>query len=327
VRGLWLIALVGLSLGVVHPALAQDAVDIISIARMEVIPFETLTVSDEQFLRGDAHGRPTAIAGILRIAKGAGRLPVVVFVHGSGGLNPNIDIWGRQFNEMGISTFALDSFSGRGIVSTTVDQSQLGRLNMIIDLYRALTVLASHARVDPSRIAVMGFSRGAQAALYSSLRRFQRLWKSVGIEPAAYIALYPPCTTTYIADTEVSDHPIRIFHGMLDDFVEISPCRSYFERLSASAKDVKMVEYPDTWHGFDYPSMPPTPTVVPNGQTIHCVLKEESIGVIVNTATQRPFTYDDQCVGRNPHVAYSASSTQAVEAAVKHLLRITFKLN
>ena len=109
---------------------------------------------------------------------------------------------------MGISTFAMDSFSGRGIVSTVVNQSQLGRLNMIVDLYRSLNVLASHPRVDPSRIAVMGFSRGAQATLYSSLRRFQKLWDAEGIEPAAYIALYPPCITTYIDDTNVSDHPI-----------------------------------------------------------------------------------------------------------------------
>jgi hypothetical protein len=42
---------------------------------------------------------------------------------------------------MGISTFTLDSFPGRGIVS---DQSQLGRLNGILDLYRALAVLAAH---------------------------------------------------------------------------------------------------------------------------------------------------------------------------------------
>jgi hypothetical protein len=38
---------------------------------------------------------------------------------------------------MGISTFAMDSFAGRGIVSTVVDQRQLGRLNMIVDLYRS----------------------------------------------------------------------------------------------------------------------------------------------------------------------------------------------
>jgi hypothetical protein len=57
------------------------------------------------------------------------------------------------------------------------------------------------------------------------------------------------------------------------------------------------------------------------------VLKEESIGTIVNTATQKPFTFADECVGRNPHIAYSASSTRATEEAVKTLLKAVFKLN
>ena len=322
-----LIAFAGFLVGIAQPVNAADVAANISTARIEAIPIQTLTISDEQFLKGDAYGRPTTIAGTLRIAKGAGRLPLMVLVHGSGGLNPNLDVWSRQFEEMGISTFAMDSFSGRGIVSTVVNQSQLGRLNMIVDLYRSLNVLASHPRVDPSRIAVMGFSRGAQATLYSSLRRFQKLWDAEGIEPAAYIALYPPCITTYIDDTNVSDHPIRMFHGVSDHYVEIGPCRSYLGRLRTTAKDVKMVEYPDTWHAFDYPLVPPTPTVVQNGQTTHCVLKEEPVGVIINTDTREPFSYNDRCVGRNPHIAYSASSTQTTETAVKDLLRTVFKLN
>ena len=47
----------------------------------------------------------------------------------------------------------MSSFAGRGIVSTFVDQSELGRLNMILGLYRSLTVLDAHPRVDPNRIA------------------------------------------------------------------------------------------------------------------------------------------------------------------------------
>jgi len=170
-------------------------------ARIEAIPIQTLTISDEQFLKGDAYGKPTTIAGVLRVAQGSGRLPLVILVAGSGGFAPNADVWDRQFQEMGISTFAVDSFAGRGIVSTVVDQSQLGRLNMILDVYRSLAVLAAHPRVDPTRIAVMGFSRGGQAALYSSLKRFQRIWNPGGIEPATYIALYPPCITTFVGDT------------------------------------------------------------------------------------------------------------------------------
>jgi dienelactone hydrolase len=318
---------VALAIVGVQPTAAADAVPKDTPARIEAIPIQTLTISDEQFLKGDAYGRTTTIAGVLRVAQGSGRLPAVVLVPGSGGIGASADVWDRQFEAKGISTFMLDSFAGRGIVSTVVDQSQLARLNGILDLYRALSILAAHPRVDPNRIAVMGFSRGAQTTLYSSLKRFHKIWNASGIEPAAYIALYPPCITTYVGDTDVSDHPIRMFHGVVDDYVEIGPCRAYFARLKGTAKEVQMTEYADTWHAYDNPLLPPTPTVVQNGQTTHCVLKEEPIGTIINTATQKPFSNVDECVGRNPHVAYSASSARATEESIKALLTTVFKLN
>src|SRR6266480_3740956 len=46
--------------------------------RIEAIPIQTLTISDQQFLNGDLSGRPTTIAGTLRVAQGSGRLPLVI---------------------------------------------------------------------------------------------------------------------------------------------------------------------------------------------------------------------------------------------------------
>jgi hypothetical protein len=80
---------------------------------------------------------------------------------------------------MGISTFVIDGFSGRGLTAVGPNQALLGRLNFILDIYRALDILAKHPRVDPERIALMGFSRGGQAALYASL-----VSKNSGINPA-----------------------------------------------------------------------------------------------------------------------------------------------
>lgn len=296
-------------------------------SRIEAIPIQTLTLSDEQFLKGVPAGEPVTIAGTLRVAQGEGRLPLVVFVAGSGGFAPNTDVWGRAFERMGISTFIMDSFAARGIVSTVYDQSLFGRLNGILDLYRSLSVLAAHPRVDPSRIAVMGFSRGGHVALYASMKRFQRMWNVGGIEPAAYIALYPSCFINYVSDSDVSDHPIRIFHGTSDDYVESGPCRSYVARTQLQGKDIKITEFTDTWHAFYFPNLPRVPVVVKNAQATHCVLKEVPIGTIVNVNTQQPFKSTDDCVQRSPHVAYSSSSTQATEEAIKTLLATTFKLN
>jgi hypothetical protein len=127
----YLAATVAIVTVLLSPAAAEPLSKDIA-ARIEAIPIQTLTISDEQFLKGDAYGKPTTIAGVLRIAQGSGRLPLVIFVAGSSGFGPVADVWDRQFEEMGISTFAMDAFAGRGIVSTVVDQSQLGRLNMVL---------------------------------------------------------------------------------------------------------------------------------------------------------------------------------------------------
>src|SRR6266581_6446659 len=212
-------------------------------ARIELRPIETLTLTDQQFLTGDKNGKAVTIAGELRIPRGVnGRMPAVVLLHGSGGVGPGPELWAKHFNEMGIAAFLLDSFSARGIVSTSADQALLGRLNMILDAYRSHEVLAAHPRIDPARIAVMGFSRGGQSALYSSMKRFQQMWNPRAAF-AAYIPLYASCSTTFIGDTDLSPAPIRQFHGAADDYVPVAPCRPYFERLRAVGRDVQLTEY------------------------------------------------------------------------------------
>ena len=214
------------------------------VARLEIHSFQSMTLTDQEFLTGRKEGKPITIAGELRLPRlGNDRLPAVVLLHGSGGVGGNVLDWEQYLNAMGVATFVLDSFTGRGIVNTLNDQSQLGRTPMIVDAYRALVVLARHPRIDPTRIALMGFSSGGQAALYASLKRFQRLHGPVGQEFAAYIVFYPVCNIAFRDDEDVADKPIRIFHGSADDFVPVAPCRAYVERLQAKGKDVQLTEY------------------------------------------------------------------------------------
>src|ERR1043165_7031020 len=132
------------------PAQAQDTEQI--AARVELHAIPTLTLTDQQFLAGDANGKAATVTGEFRIAQGSGKLPVVVLLHGSGGMGPNIEAWARELNAIGISTFALDGFTGRGLTSVNMDQALLGRLAFTLDSYRALEMLAKHPRVDTSQI-------------------------------------------------------------------------------------------------------------------------------------------------------------------------------
>src|ERR1044072_4449495 len=220
-------------------------------ARTEIYAIPSLTISDQQFLTGDANGKQVTVAGEFRIAQGNGKLPVVVLMHGSRGVGAGMDPWVRHFNAMGISTFVIDGFSGRGLTAVGPNQASLGRLNFIIDIYRALEILAKHPRVDPDRIVLMGFSRGGQAALYASLDRFHKLWNKSGAQFAAYIPFYPDCSTSYATDTETVARPIRIFHGTPDDYNPVASCKTYLARLQEARRDAMLTEYPDSEHGFD----------------------------------------------------------------------------
>jgi dienelactone hydrolase len=296
-------------------------------ARTEVRAIETLTLTDQQFLTGDKNGKAVTIAGQLRFPQGApARLPAVILQHGSGGVSGGHELWAKTFNEMGIASFLVDSFSGRGLVSTSTNQALLGRLNMVLDAYRAFDVLANHPRIDSARIAVMGFSRGGQSTLYSSVKRFQQMWNPRAAF-AAYIPLYASCNTTFIGDTDLSPAPIRQFHGAADDYVPVAPCRAYFERLRAAGRDVQLTDYPDAHHGYDNPLGNKTPTVAKGAQSVRaCKLKEEPLGTIINAETGQPFTYQDPCVQTDPHTGYNETAANATRKAVKEFVRTVFKL-
>jgi dienelactone hydrolase len=296
--------------------------------RVELYAIPSLTISDQQFLTGDPNGKPVSVAGEFRIAQGSGRLPVVVLMHGSGGVPATMEAWTHAFNAIGISTFVIDGFSGRGLTSVTQDQAKLGRLNFILDIYRSLDILAKHPRVDPERIVLMGFSRGGQAALYASLERFNKLWNKSGAQFAGYIPFYPDCSTSYATDTEVAARPIRIFHGTPDDYNPVASCKAYVSRLQEAKRDVALTEYPDSAHGFDAGLLGVNiVTVSANAQTArNCHIREGEGGVLMNADTQAPFGYKDACIELNPHVGGNPATAEAARKAVSDFLQALFKL-
>src|SRR5260370_19426825 len=99
------------------------------VARMEVIPFESLTLTDQEFLAGHEDGKPVTVAGELRLPRaGTGRFPLVILLHPSGGIGGAAMDWGQYFLSMGVATVHIDSLTVRGIAATIDEQRQLGRL-------------------------------------------------------------------------------------------------------------------------------------------------------------------------------------------------------
>jgi dienelactone hydrolase len=296
-----------------------------AIFRTEVYPMQTVTLSTANFLLGKNDGKPAMIAGELRIPKpGTDRLPAVVLVHGSGGVGFNSGMWVGELNKAGFATFVADSFTGRGITNTITDQSQLSSYTMMNDAFAALAVLAKHSRIDPNKIAVMGFSKGAVPSLYASMNRFQSAYAPEGASFAAYIGFYTPCNTALIDDEKVSAKPIRLYHGITDDWVPIGPCRDYVARLKKAGANIDLVEYPGATHAFDYQNISGTMQLPQALTSRKCRFEEKQQGAIINSDTGQPATPNDPCIERGTTIAYNAEATDAARKDVVEFLSKLF---
>lgn len=299
------------------------------IARVEVVPFSTQTFSDAQFLTSDV-GSEETIAGVLRLPpKSAStvKLPAVILMHGSSGYGGYVDDWVQRLNAMGIATFVPDSVTGRGLAGGVGSrQAALGRLATMEDAFRSLEILSQDTRIDPDRIALMGFSRGGQAALYAGMTRFQKLHLHGDGHFAAIVAFYPNCLYHYLQDEQMADIPIRVFHGEADDYNPFGVCQSYVERLQKAGVDVEITGYPDAYHVFDW-SGQPQPAFEPEAQSARaCRIEETSPGVLTNVDTNEPFTYADDCVQKGTTFGYNAAAAAQVEQVVPAFLRQVLQL-
>lgn len=296
-------------------------------ARQEIITFQSMTISDNDLLQGKMDGKPVTIAGRLLLPKATpdAKQPAVILLHTAGGIGGSaaaVPGWERELTSAGFSVFTLDSFTGRGIVSTVADQSQLGQYNAIVDAYRALDIVAKHRNIDATKIAVMGLSRGGHSSTYSNLERFWKLYGSPDRQFAAHISVYASCGWSLKDDDQVM-RPMLFLHGAADDWLPSASCKEYSMRLAGAGKKVRHVEYPDAHHSYDSPGFK-TPLKVAVGQKVsECKVAEES-GVLMNKDTNQPFTFNDACVKKGTTVAYHEEATKKSYEVVKHFLKEVF---
>ena len=226
------------------------------------IEFESIpTLNVKDFLNGKVPKKTETISGTLKFPANAPNknVPVVVVMHGMGGISIWEEHWIKTLNSIGLATFMVDSNWGRrnckkifkktvkGLWCADVNQG----MNRIIDGYRALELLSKHPRIDPARIGCLGISLGAKGCLYLNVKRFQKMWGTPGIEFAASVPIYPPCDVRFKEDDEISNTPIRIHVGELDTYFPVDSCVDYVDLLRSKGKDAEIKVYPGAHHGFD----------------------------------------------------------------------------
>ncbi|MBI3371466.1 MAG: dienelactone hydrolase family protein [Betaproteobacteria bacterium] len=187
------------------------------------------------------------IYGELQLpSSGSGPFPAMVVMHSSRGIVATILDWATMFNQMGIATLVVDSFTPRGLTESSADQ--LSFPAGVVDSLRALKKLQQDPRIDSGKIGVIGFSRGAVAAMDSSFERYRTgvLGSDVG-KFALHIVFYGGCAQY----AKTTDGPILSFIGTDDDFTSVELCRRSAEILSRQGTKVELVVYEGALHGFD----------------------------------------------------------------------------
>lgn len=284
--------------------------------KIELHAIASTTLTDRQFLTGQTEGPPAGLTAALRLPPGMAKVPAMVLMHGSGGVSGVVDEWSRWLTDRGVASLMLDCFTGRGIDSTFANQDALGRLSMIVDAYRAFDMLAKHPRIDSGRIALMGFSRGGQTALYAAVQRFRDMHGPRSGDFAGHLSFYPACHIRYRDDQRLVDRPVQVLHGTADDLNPIQPCRDFVARARQAGASIELHEFPGARHVFDWPLL--AQPVVLQGVRSHsgALLVEREDGAIYLDGTDIAASEAKDRFTLNPTLGHDAEAFAAARTIV-----------
>jgi dienelactone hydrolase len=194
---------------------------------------------------GQAEARPD-IQGYLTKPKGAGPFPAVVLLHSCLGLPANRRSIASTIAGWGYVALFVDDFATRGLKETcAVDFSPA-----LSDAYGALAFLARLSEVDPTRVAAIGYSQGADTALQIAASRSPPAVPD-DLKFKAAAAFYPPCANQANAALHI---PTLILIGASDEVTPVADCERFKKAQPDGGANLKLIVYPGAAHLFDDPA-------------------------------------------------------------------------
>lgn len=172
------------------------------------------------------------------------KAPLVILIEGNGGTRPNArSPWAEWFNARGVAVAQVRSAASRGRQDwsgTSCGLQYSGDARDVLELARA-----EQPRIDATRFAVMGFSRGGTEVLNSA-----KSFRGAATQPAAVFAFYPGCegwcSTDYAKDGATA---VQILYGDADDWGKHRDSYGQCRRLAGGR--IAFHNIPGAHHGFD----------------------------------------------------------------------------
>jgi dienelactone hydrolase len=183
-----------------------------------------------------------------------GTYPAVLFLHGCSGFDGFLAVAADRLVPYGFVGIALDAL-GPYHRQTACTENDEG--DQAAAARATLAWMRTQPYINPDRLAIVGFSMGADTAL--------TLIDTRGVPPPPGVRMvadfYPACEghDGFVAV------PIAIFDGDADQVTPAAPCAAMVKAGTAAGKSLTITTYPGATHGFDVPG--PDRTFF--GQPIH----------------------------------------------------------
>ena len=193
---------------------------------------------------------------------GDGPFPVVIALHGCGGLaghsepvQPRYRDWAEQLLKQGEAVLLPDSYASREVGPQCHNRERriLARRERVVDILAARQWLMQQPWAAHGRISLLGWANGASALLWAVRPQLS----SRHIEPdfRAAIAFYPDCRISSGLGWSARV-PTLVLIGAKDDVSSPPACRQMIDGAHGRSALARIVVYPSAYHDFDRANLP-----------------------------------------------------------------------
>jgi dienelactone hydrolase len=193
---------------------------------------------------------------------GDGPFPVVIALHGCGGLaghsepvQPRYREWAEQLLKAGNAVLLPDSYSSRevGPQCRVKENRVLARRERVVDIMASRQWLVEQPWAERNRISLLGWANGASALLWAV--RPQLSARKVEPDFRSAVAFYPDCRISSGLGWSARV-PTLLLIGAKDDVSSPPACRQMVDGAQGRSALTRIVVYPSAYHDFDRANFP-----------------------------------------------------------------------
>ena len=201
------------------------------------------------------------LKAVLFRPEGNGPFPAVVGLHNCTGLMNRAGVmgtrysdWAERLSRNGFAVLLPDSNRSRGLGSQCAARSRPVRVDreLVADANAARLWLQGQSWVAADRVSLLGWSSGANAALWAVRTTIP---VTEGPDFRSAVAFYPGCRRLGVSAWSARV-PTLILIGRADEMTSAAICQQMVAGARGRSARVEIRVYPNAHHDFDHPNRP-----------------------------------------------------------------------